>query len=77
MFTPKDKMGDWLESYTKVMELDYWVSSCATGARFDEATGDWVVSVNRAGSMVELRPKHLVIALGVSGSSNLFCPIQL
>ena len=24
VFSPKDKIGDWLEMYTKVMELDYW-----------------------------------------------------
>jgi putative flavoprotein involved in K+ transport len=24
VFTPKDKVGDWLEMYTKVMELNYW-----------------------------------------------------
>ncbi len=24
VFTPKDKMGDWLEMYAKVMELNYW-----------------------------------------------------
>ena len=27
IYTPKDKMGDWLESYVKIMELDYWSSS--------------------------------------------------
>ena len=26
VFTPKDKMGDWLEMYAKVMELNYWAS---------------------------------------------------
>lgn len=23
VFTPKDKLGDWLEMYTKIMELDF------------------------------------------------------
>ena len=27
VFSPKDKIGDWLEMYTKVMELNYWGSS--------------------------------------------------
>ena len=27
IFTPKDKLGDWLEMYAKVMELNYWGSS--------------------------------------------------
>ena len=27
VFTPKDKLGDWLEMYAKVMELNFWGSS--------------------------------------------------
>ncbi|MEM8862163.1 MAG: nuclear transport factor 2 family protein, partial [Chloroflexota bacterium] len=27
VFAPKDKIGDWLEMYTKVMELNYWSST--------------------------------------------------
>ena len=27
VFTPKDKLADWLEVYVKVMELNYWGSS--------------------------------------------------
>ena len=27
VFSPKDKIGDWLEMYTKVMELNYWSST--------------------------------------------------
>ncbi len=30
VFAPKDKIGDWLESYTKVMEIPYWPSTEAT-----------------------------------------------
>ena len=30
---PKDKIGDWLESYVKVMEIPYWSSTTATTAR--------------------------------------------
>ena len=30
VFAPKDKIGDWLEMYTKVMELNYWRSSECT-----------------------------------------------
>ena len=32
VFAPKDKIGDWLESYTKVMEVPYWSSTTATSA---------------------------------------------
>ena len=43
VFSPKDKIGDWLESYTRVMELNYWTSTSATSARWDEDAQEWVV----------------------------------
>ena len=33
VFAPKDKIGDWLESYAKVMEVPYWSSTVATTAQ--------------------------------------------
>ena len=32
VFSPKDKIGDWLEMYTRVMELNYWSSTTAKSA---------------------------------------------
>ncbi|HEY9393694.1 MAG TPA: NAD(P)/FAD-dependent oxidoreductase, partial [Nocardioides sp.] len=71
VFAPKDKMGDWLESYTQVMELDYWSNSEATSATFDEATGAWTVHVTREGREVVLHPAQLVLATGMSGIANV------
>ncbi|MDD7939810.1 NAD(P)/FAD-dependent oxidoreductase [Actinomycetospora lutea] len=71
VFAPKDKIGDWLEMYTRVMELNYWGSTTAKSATFDEASGEWSVVVDRAGEEVTLRPKQLVFALGVSGKPNI------
>ena len=71
VFAPKDKIGDWLESYTKIMELNYWTSSTCTGASYDEATKEWTVKVDRNGEAVVLRPKHLVLATGMSGLPNI------
>ena len=71
VFAPKDKIGDWLEMYAKVMDLNYWTRTEARGARYDEAEGEWVVEVVRDGQPVTLRPKHLVMATGVSGVPNL------
>ena len=69
VFSPKDKVGDWLEMYAKVMELNYWGSTTAKSAT---RSGDtWEVVVDRAGEEVTLRPKHVVIALGVSGKPNV------
>ena len=67
VFTPKDKLGDWLEAYVKIMEINYWTSTTATNACFDEASQTWAVTVQRDGQTMVLRPKELVIALGVSG----------
>ena len=71
VFAPKDKIGDWLEMYTKVMELNYWGSTVAKKASFDEASQTWEVQVERDGQPVTLRPRQLVFALGVSGYPNL------
>ncbi len=71
VFAPKDKIADWLESYTKVMELNYWTNTEAKSARYDEATGEWTVEVERDGQPVVLRPQQLVLATGMSGKPNL------
>ena len=57
VFSPKDKIGDWLEMYTRVMELNYWSSTTAKSARYDEAAGEWVVVVERDGEEITLRPE--------------------
>jgi len=65
VFTPRDKMADWLEMYVKAMDLNYWSSSRVGSARRE---GDkWTVEVDRAGEKVVLTPEHLVFATGMSG----------
>jgi putative flavoprotein involved in K+ transport len=71
VFSPKDKIGDWLEMYTRVMELNYWSSTEARSARYDEDAGEWIVVVERDGADVTLRPKQLVMATGMSGKPNV------
>ncbi|MFL6132828.1 MAG: NAD(P)-binding domain-containing protein [Nocardioidaceae bacterium] len=71
VFSPKDKIADWLESYTKVMELNYWANTEAKSARYDEATQEWHVEVERDGQPLVLRPKQLVLATGMSGKPNV------
>jgi putative flavoprotein involved in K+ transport len=71
VFAPKDKIGDWLEMYTKIMEINYWGSTTAKKANYDEAKGEWTVVVDRNGEEVTLKPKQLVFALGVSGYPNV------
>ena len=66
VFSPKDKIGDWLEMYTKVMELNYWTKTTAKSAKYDPKKKEWTVVVDRDGKDVTLRPKQLVFATGMS-----------
>lgn len=71
VFTPKDKMGDWLESYVKIMELNYWSSTECVSASFDEYAKKWTVSVVRDGEPVTLHPDQLVFATGAYGFAKV------
>ncbi|HET6864963.1 MAG TPA: NAD(P)/FAD-dependent oxidoreductase [Solirubrobacteraceae bacterium] len=67
VFSPKDKIADWLEMYTRVMELNYWGSTTAKRASYDAQVGEWELLVEREGEEITLRPKQLVMATGMSG----------
>ena len=71
VFSPKDKLGDWLEAYTLIMELVYWGSTECKSARFDPVEEKWEVSVNKEGEEILLYPKHLVLATGMSSFPNV------
>jgi len=71
VFSPKDKIGDWLEMYTKVMELNYWSRTTAKSASYDEASGEWTIVVDRDGEEIVLKPKQLVMATGMSGKARM------
>jgi putative flavoprotein involved in K+ transport len=71
VFSPKDKIGDWLEFYTRVMEIPYWSSTTCLSASYDESEKRWTVEVDRNGERVTLRPVHLVLATGMSGKPNV------
>lgn len=70
VFTPKDKMGDWLEHYVGIMDLDYWTDTEVTGATFNDAEGRWDVTVIRDGEQRTIHPVQLVFATGMSGVPN-------
>ncbi|HEX5561542.1 MAG TPA: NAD(P)/FAD-dependent oxidoreductase [Nocardioidaceae bacterium] len=71
VFAPKDKIADWLESYTRVMEVPYWSSTRAVSASYSPEQGEWTVEVEREGKPLTLRPKQLVLATGMSGKPNV------
>lgn len=69
VFSPKDKIGDWLEMYARVMELNFWGGTTAKSASFDG--GEWTLVVERDGEEITLRPKELVLATGMSGKPSV------
>jgi putative flavoprotein involved in K+ transport len=71
VFSPKDKIADWLEMYVRVMEINYWGSTTCRRASYDCAAGAWEVVVERDGEELTLRPQHLVLATGMSGRPNI------
>jgi cation diffusion facilitator CzcD-associated flavoprotein CzcO len=66
-YIPKDLLADWLESYAEFMELNVWTSTEFAGGEYDRAAGRWTVRLRRGdGSERVLRPRHVVMAPGVS-----------
>ncbi|TJW57755.1 MAG: NAD(P)/FAD-dependent oxidoreductase, partial [Mesorhizobium sp.] len=57
--------------YTKVMELNYWSSTEAKSATYDDQKKEWTVVVHRDGKDITLKPKQLVLATGMSGRPNI------
>lgn len=67
IYTPKDKLGDFLEAYAKIMDLNIWNGTEFTAASYDDEQKHWDVTVEREGKPVQLRPTHIVMAVGNAG----------
>ena len=64
-FTPKDKLGDFLESYATLLDLTVWTGSHVENVTLDAATRRWTFDVVRSdGSRRTMSPHHLVLATG-------------
>ncbi len=71
-YIPKDKVANWFETYAESMELNYWTGTSLERGTYDETDGRWTVSLRRPdGTVREMRPRHVVIATGVSGIPNI------
>ncbi len=71
-YIPKDKLASWFEAYVESMELNYWPGTEFEGGHYDDSDGRWSVTLRRAdGSRRVMRPRHVVMATGVSGIPNL------
>jgi putative flavoprotein involved in K+ transport len=65
VFSPKDRIADWLEMYVKVMALDYRTSTECVNARYDGER--WHIVLSRNGEHEIVSAPHLVLATGMSG----------
>ena len=70
-YIPKDKLAGWFEAYVEAMELNYWTGTEFESGTYDEKEGRWSVRLKRNGETRELRPRHVVMATGVSGIPNI------
>jgi putative flavoprotein involved in K+ transport len=71
-YIPKDKLANWFEAYVDAMELNFWTGTELESGSYDEAKGDWSVTLRRAdGSAREMHTRHIVMATGVSGIPNM------
>jgi cation diffusion facilitator CzcD-associated flavoprotein CzcO len=71
-YIPKDKLANWFEAYVDAMELNYWTGTEFEGGAYDRADGCWSVTLRGAdGTTRTMRPRHIVMATGVSGIPNL------
>ena len=71
VYIPKDKLANWFEAYVEAMELNYWTGTAFLGGCFDSQSQTWNVRVKRDGKERVLRPRHVVMATGVSGIPNI------
>jgi len=70
-YIPKDKLANWFEAYVEAMELNFWTATDFLGGSYDDAGGRWTVRLRRNGAARAMRPRHVVMATGVSGIPNL------
>ncbi len=67
-YIPKDKLAGWFEAYAEIMELDFWTGSEFAEASYDQKAGRWTAVLRQAeGRTRTVRPRHIVMATGVSG----------
>ncbi|MGV9867552.1 flavin-containing monooxygenase [Rhodococcus koreensis] len=72
-YLPKDVLGEWLETYSRYLDLDIWASTDFVGAEYDTVGKKWAATVTTAnGEQRVLNPKHIVLATGgIGGKPNI------
>ncbi|KAJ8121222.1 hypothetical protein ONZ43_g2274 [Nemania bipapillata] len=75
IFTPKDKLAQFFESYAALLELNVWTRTELVYTKWDESKKAWTVIVNRkrgdgTSDIRTFHPRHLIQATGHSGKKN-------
>jgi thioredoxin reductase len=65
-YIPKDMLANWFEAYVEALELNYWTGTTLTKGHYDDTAGCWNVTLERDGGTRTMRPRHIVMATGVS-----------
>ncbi|KAL8768739.1 MAG: hypothetical protein Q9209_005157 [Squamulea sp. 1 TL-2023] len=71
VFTPKDKLAEWFETYAKALELNVWTKTSLTSSTWDEGKRQWTLTLERQidgrNETRTLHPRHVIQATGHSG----------
>jgi cation diffusion facilitator CzcD-associated flavoprotein CzcO len=75
VFTPKDKLAEFFETYVKHLELNVWMSTKMTSSSWDEKQKQWTITLERkkpdgTTETRTLHPNHIIQATGHSGKKN-------
>lgn len=71
-YIPKDMIANWFESYAESLELNFWTDTEFTGGTYDEKEDRWTVTLRMAdGATRKMRPRHVIMAVGVSGIPHI------
>jgi cation diffusion facilitator CzcD-associated flavoprotein CzcO len=69
IYTPRDKLANWLEQYAISQDLVIWTNSRALPTpTYDAVSKRWTVVIDRAGEKITLHPNHIVLAAGTFGA---------
>ena len=67
-FMSKDQWANWIDAYAATMDLNVWTETEFAGGDFDSDAMRWNVRLLRAdGTIREMRPRHVIMALGFTG----------
>jgi cation diffusion facilitator CzcD-associated flavoprotein CzcO len=68
VYIPKDMLADWFEFYVTSLEINVWTGTTCAEARYIDGDKRWAVRLERSdGSVRSMRPRYVIMAIGVSG----------